>query len=132
MLTKSKMMMFILLGAIFWFVGATFIRLAGTTLFSPNNPLLVVLYVVSIPVALSANWIASIISRVPMRDMLEPFGIMLSVAIMLDGVAIVWVMQLYGENYSQVMLGAAWILFFGALGFVWAWVFAKWPRSSTS
>ena len=132
MLKTSKIILFIGLGIIFWFAAAMFVRLADSAVFTPANPLLIVLYVVSIPVTLALNWIASVVSRVPMQDMFEPAVIMTIIATLLDGVAITWVTQLYGDNPSQVMLGAAWILYGAGLGLLWAWVFAKMRRSAAA
>jgi hypothetical protein len=130
MLKTPMIVLFVVLGVVFWFSAAMLVRLLGADVFTPGNPSLVVLFLASFPLTFAFVWIASAVSRIPLRQMFEPTVIMTFTAMLLDGVAITWFTQLYGEAHTHVMLGAALILWGGGLGMIWAWLLAKRPQAA--
>ncbi|MBC7870817.1 MAG: hypothetical protein H7Y09_08250 [Chitinophagaceae bacterium] len=122
MLKTSQIALFIGLGIAFWLTGLLFIRVVGPVIFTPDNPLIIVLYLASFPMLFAAIAIASAISRLPMKDMLEPMVIMTFSAIFIDGAVIALLPEAYGDDLTQVMRAAAWLLWGGAAGLLCAWL----------
>lgn len=116
MFKSPKFGLFVLLGIIFWFSFVVIIRVLGETVFSYNNPLMAVLYILSFPIVYVALLLSQAISRLPMREMFMPVVVMTVTAMFLDGFAIGFMPQLYGENPEHVMHAAAWILWGAAAG----------------
>mgnify|MGYP001167410454 CR=1 FL=1 len=122
MLSRSKMLVFVGLGLVFWLSGVLLIRLGGAGLFTAESPLLIGVYAAAFPLLYLSLLIASAISRVPLQKMLEPTVIMTFSAIFVDGAVIAWLPQLYGDTTVHVMHGAAWLLWGAAAGLLIAWV----------
>jgi hypothetical protein len=131
MLKSSQVALFIVLGIIFWFVGMMTIRIIGPVAFTPNNPLVPVAYLASFPMLFGAIYVLSLVSRIPLNQMLQPTVIMTFAAIFIDGVVIAWMPEAYGADTYQVMIGAAWLLWGGAAGLLIAWLFSlRVPRAA--
>jgi hypothetical protein len=125
MLKTSQLILFIVLGAIFWFAAAMFVRILGPDVLRADNPLLIAIYIVSIPILAGSVVLSAIISRTPLGEMLLPVVVMTTTALLLDGLAISWGTGLYGEDPRHVMHGAALILWGAGVGQVAAWVLAR-------
>src|SRR5436189_806160 len=96
------------LGLVGWFIAAMFIRLAiPLGWFAP--PLTVVLFVVAVP----ASWLlVELVRRLAGgADLLARVTIMCVVALLLDGLALVWLPSLYGAEGAELLPAAAWLLF---------------------
>ncbi|MDZ4764127.1 MAG: hypothetical protein SGI73_06195 [Chloroflexota bacterium] len=123
MLTYRQFALFVVLGAIFWFSAAMLVRIGGTAIFTPSNPLLIVMYVAAFPVGIGFIVIARAVSGLPMGAMFVPTVVMTFIALMLDGIAVGFVPQLYGDTPDWVMRGAALILWGAGAGLLCAiWV----------
>jgi hypothetical protein len=125
MFTTRQVGLFVVLGIVFWFSGAMLVRIGGPKVFTEGNPLLVVLYILTLPISLGFIAIARALSGVPLRDMLVPSAIMTAVALLLDGVAVGFFSQLYGSTPDWVMHGAGLILWGGGVGLVCAAWFSR-------
>jgi hypothetical protein len=107
-----KFPLFVVLGALAWFIAVIFIRFAGAAFFIESSFWLVGLYVLSIPGA----WLT--IKGIAQAGKLSGVKILMAVAIMcftaslLDGVAIAWFPSLYGLPTPAHLLAAAWLLWF--------------------
>lgn len=132
MFNTPKFGLFVVLGLVFWFLALLFVRLAGTSIFSLGNPALPVLYVLAYPVLWGAVWLSSAISRVPLKDMVAPVVIMTVTAMVMDGLAIGFFPQAYGDTHTHVMLGAAFILWGAAGGIICAWVTSAYLKRTTA
>lgn len=132
MLTRSQVVLFIGLGVAFWLTGVLMIRIAGPSVFTTNNPLLIAAYIACFPLLYLALFISSRVSRIPMNNMMEPIIIMTFSAIFIDGAVIAWLPQVYGDNTEQVMLGAAWLLWGAAAGLFCAWVLSRRATAGSS
>ncbi|GAB4511542.1 MAG: hypothetical protein OHK0046_09760 [Anaerolineae bacterium] len=128
MLKTPLLVLFVVLGAFFWFTAAMFVRLAGDTVFADGSTALPLLYVAAFPVLYIAIVLSSVISRVPMRDMLIPVVLMTTTALLLDGFAIAFFPDLYGATDEHVRTGAAFIMWGGGMGMAVAWVIAARAR----
>ncbi|MBW4438239.1 MAG: hypothetical protein KME04_13950 [Pleurocapsa minor GSE-CHR-MK-17-07R] len=118
------------LGVAFWLGGLLIIRIAGPGVFSAESPVLIVMYIASYPLLYGSLLIASAVSRVPMRQMLEPVAIMTFTAITIDGIVLSWLPQAYGESTTHALHGAAWLLFAAAAGLLIAWVLSRRPAAA--
>jgi len=129
--TQQSIWLYVVLGVVFWFSGAMIVRLLGEAVFTPGNPLLILVFIATIPLGRVFLWIAQRIGKLPDTGKLPdkavfaPMVMMTQVAIMLDGIAITWFPQLYGDTPTHVMLGAAVILWGGGVGLVIAWIMSK-------
>jgi hypothetical protein len=117
--------LYVVLGGAFWFAAAMLVRVLGEAVFTPGNPLLIVMFVVAIPVGRLFIWTAQRLGKLPDEAVFAPAVMMTQVALLLDGVAITWFPQLYGQSHTTVMLGAALIMWGAGVGMVIAWMMAK-------
>jgi hypothetical protein len=107
--------LFVILGAVFWFEALLFIRFEGTPLFVNGNPLLLLLFVASIPIAWILVKTSAIVSKVDGDDILNAVAIMVLTAASLDGIALTWFPGWYGLAPAGLLLAAAWLLWGVAL-----------------
>jgi Family of unknown function (DUF5367) len=109
---SSNVPLFVVLGALTWFIGVLFIRFAGAAFFIEGSSWLVGLYLLTIPVA----WLT--VKGIALAGNLSGVNISIAVVIMtitatlLDGVAIVWFPSLYSLPTAAHLLAAAWLLWF--------------------
>ncbi len=102
--------LFVTLGAIFWFEALLFIRFGGAALFVNGNPWLLFLFVASIPVAWFSVKISAIVGKIDGDDLLSAVVIMAVTATLLDGMALTWFQSWYGLSQEGLLLAAAWLL----------------------
>jgi Family of unknown function (DUF5367) len=102
--------LFISLGAVFWFEALLFIRFGGEALFVNGNPWLLFLFVASIPVVWVLVKIGAVIGKVDGDDLLSAVAIMALTATLLDGMALTWFQSWYGLAQTGLLLAAAWLL----------------------
>ncbi|WP_310484991.1 DUF5367 family protein [Chamaesiphon sp. VAR_48_metabat_403] len=102
--------LFMILGAVFWFEALLCIRFGGESLFVDGNPWLLLLFVASIPVAGVLVKVSAVISKVDRADLFSAVAIMALTATLLDGVALTWFPGWYGLTRSGLLLAAAWLL----------------------
>jgi hypothetical protein len=117
---NSRILLFVALGAAFWLNAALIIRFCGTTVFTENNPKLVLFYLLAIPVTVLSLIITKVISQLPYPDLLKPVTIMTFTATSLDAVALTWFRQLYSPSFEVALYGAAWILWAVGLGLLFS------------
>jgi hypothetical protein len=101
---------FIISGAVFWFEALLFIRFEGESLFVNGNPWLLLLFIVSIPIAWVLVKIGAVVGKVEGEDLLSAVAIMALTATLLDGVALTWFQSWYGLTQVGLLLAAAWLL----------------------
>jgi hypothetical protein len=97
-----------LFGLIGWFIAAMFIRVAiPLGWFAP--PLTAVMFIAAVP----ASWLlVELVRRLAGgADLLARVTIMCVVALLLDGLALVWLPGLYGASGAELLAPAAWLLF---------------------
>jgi hypothetical protein len=102
--------LFVILGAVFWFEALLFIRLGGASLFVNGNPWLLLLFVACIPIAWVLVKISAVVGKVGGDDLLSAVAIMALTALLLDGIALTWFQGWYGLGQSGLLLAAAWLL----------------------
>ena len=88
-------------------------RCDGDSLFRPvpartRKPSPVFVFLATVPLAWGLLWLAMAMGRV--RGVLPALAVMSLVAMMLDGVAITWVPELYGVAPDAMGMAAAWLL----------------------
>jgi hypothetical protein len=117
---KSTFILFVALGTAFWFQAAMIIKLAGATVFSEKNPMLIWFWLLVIPVTSVSLWITKVVSKLLYQELLKPVVIMTFTAAFLDAVALTWFRQLYSESYEVALYGAAWILWGAGVGLLFS------------
>jgi hypothetical protein len=123
--SSQSIVLYVVLGVVFWFGAALLVRILGEAVFTPNNPLLIVMFVVAIPIGRLFIWVAQRLGKLGDDAVFAPAVMMTQVALLLDGIAITWFPQLYGESHTTVMLGAALIMWGAGIGLIIAWIMAK-------
>ena len=127
-MTKSKQILFVALGAAFWYQGAMIIRFFGASVFSENNPKLVLFLVLAIPLTLGSMYITKLITKLPFSELLKPVVIMTFTATFLDAIALIWFRQIYSQSFEVALHGAALILWGAGLGLFFAFYFDQKAR----
>ena len=113
---KSDFFLFVVLGILFWFAAAMIIRYFGATVFSENNPMLILFYVLAIPITFVFLYITLMVTKYTTAAILKPVVIMTFTATFLDAIALSWFRSLYSESFEVALHGAAWILWGAGLG----------------
>lgn len=127
---KNHLLLFTVLGVIFWFSAAMMVRVLGDTVFSHGNSNLILAYVMSVPLLLGSIAISKLLSGKPYRELDKPVAWMTGVAAMLDGIALSWFQWIYSERDEVAVHGAAWILFGAGVGLVISLVIGGFLRNS--
>jgi hypothetical protein len=120
---NTKVILFVALGAAFWLNAAIIIRFWADTVFTQNNPKLILFYLLGIPLTLLSIFATKLISKLPYSELLKPVVIMTFTATFLDAVALTWFRELYSESFEVALHGAAWILWGVGLGLLFSFYF---------
>lgn len=119
---RANLVLFVALGVVFWFVAALIIRFCGTSVFTENNPYLIGLYALTIPLTVGFLFVAKTVGKLDYADLVEPTVVMTFTAAFLDAVALTWFRALYGESFEVALHGAALILWGVGLALLFAFV----------
>jgi hypothetical protein len=109
-ISNSKLVTWVLIGVVFWFVAAMMIRLMGTAVLDPKSINMVLLFVLSFPFGFGAVRLIGWIVGLRGAAFLPAVLVMTVTAVFLDGIAFTWT-GLYGLPAESKVYGAAWILF---------------------
>jgi hypothetical protein len=107
---NSKVMLFVALGAAFWYQAAMIINFFGKSVFTEGNPKLMLFFFLAIPLTIVSMYISALICKLKLSELLKPVVIMTFTATFLDAIALVWFRHLYSDSFEVAMHGAAWIL----------------------
>ena len=118
----SRFSLFAALGVAFWFNAALIIRFCGTAVFTAHNPRLALFFVLAIPLTVFSLYLTKLISKLAYNGLLKPVVVMTFTATFLDGIALVWFRQLYGQSVEVALHGAAWILWGVGVGLLFAFI----------
>lgn len=110
------------LGILFWLLAALFIRLTGDKIFRKGSRLLAPLYVLSGPVPYLLVKTGTVAANVEREDVVDSAAIMSLAALLMDGVALTWFKDLYGEEFQNTHYGAAWLSYGVGVCFLVAFV----------
>lgn len=113
---NSKQLLFVVLGAAFWFVAAMIVRLLGQTVFSENNPYLILMFVLAIPITFGFIFITQKVAKLEPSEILRPVVIITYTATFLDAIAMTWFRNLYSSSFEVSFFGSAFILWGAGLG----------------
>lgn len=128
-MTRSQVLIFTVLGILFWFSAAMVIRLVGDTVFSDGNPYLLPFYLLAIPITGVFIVVTRLVTKVKYAELLKPAVLMTIVATIMDSLALAWYRQLYSESMEVALHGAAWILWGVALGLLMAWLMERFAKA---
>ena len=109
---KSNQLKYVLLGILFWFLGALIVRYTGEFFFTGSSLLKITLFVLLFPL----SYVFILIANPKPSETLECVVIMTYSASFLDGLALTFFRQLYGESIEVCLFGAAAILFGAGTG----------------
>lgn len=121
-MSTSKMILFIVLGILFWFTGAMLVSFIGERVLTDGNPYLPIAFVALIPVTAVFVVISKNIARLEYSELLKPTVIMTITATFLDATAFTWFRGIYHESFEIAMHGAALILWGAGLGLLMAYI----------
>ncbi len=121
----SKVLLFIILGVVFWFSAAISIRLLGASALNENNPYLILFFILSIPVTLLFFVITKVIAKVKYSELLRPVVIITITATFLDAFALTYYRKLYSQSFEVSHYGSALILWGVGLGLLFSYYFEK-------
>jgi hypothetical protein len=122
-MNNSKIILFTALGVVFWFTAAMIIRFWGSTVFSENNPMMLLFFVLAIPVTFVFMYVTTLVAKVRFDELLKPVVIMTFTATFLDAIALAWFRSLYSESFEVALHGAAWIFWGVGLGLLFSFYF---------
>ncbi len=122
---KSKLLLFVALGAAFWYQAALIINFFGGAVFSTGNPKLILFFFLAIPVTIASMYITALICKLKMHELLKPVVVMTFTATFLDAGALVGFRKLYSSSFEVAMHGAAWILWGVGIGLLLAFYFER-------
>ena len=128
MQTKHTVL-FVVLGIVFWFAGAMFVRLTEPLNLVSNAPLLAVMYMVAIVILGVGLVIARFLSGLPLNALYNPTLLMTTTAMVFDGLAHGFFPSIYGTDPAHIVRGAGMIFWGGAIGIILTW---WWSRSKPS
>lgn len=108
-LTVKQIIILILLGLIFWYLGTISVRV-GSALGAFGSKVGLFTYVVGLLIGLLTVFIVKASAKLSTDQIIPGCFIGGAVATFFDGIAITWAPWLYGTDPTQISLGAAWIL----------------------
>ena len=123
MMNRSKFLLFVFLGIVFWLNGVLIVRLVGAHLLTEGNPGLFLAFLIAIPVTLITLYVTKLISTLEYSQLLRPIVIMTFTATTCDAIAFTWFRSVYSESYEIALYGAALILWGAGLGLMLAYYF---------
>lgn len=119
---NSKLILFVGLGIAFWYQAAMIIKIFGTSVFTKDNPKLILFFFLAIPITIVSMYITALLTKLKLYELLRPVVIMTFTATFLDGIALIWFRHLYSDSFEVALHGAAWILWGAGLGLLFAYV----------
>ncbi len=120
-LTRGQLATVIILGLIFWFLGAMSVLFGSPAgFFGPTAS--VVAFALGIPICWISVLVIKKLARLETGQTLPGIAIGLAAATFCDGIALTWVRGLYGSDPAQVTYGAAWILWGAGLFLLFAYL----------
>ena len=112
------------IGAVLWFIAAILLRNIGPLgAFEGGNRVL--LYALTIPGTMPFIWMTQRLARLASNQIAIGIAIVTATALLLDGVAVAWFPQLYGDELAQVTSSAAAILWGAGVGLMLAFLMNK-------
>ena len=112
------------IGAVLWFIAAILLRNIGPLgAFEGGNRVL--LYALTIPGTIPFIWMTQRLARLASNQIAIGIAIVTATALLLDGVAVAWFPQLYGDELAQVTSSAAAILWGAGVGLMLAFLMNK-------
>ncbi|QZY88268.1 hypothetical protein [Exiguobacterium acetylicum] len=107
--SKGQVIILVVLGVAFWFVGALSVRFgSGIGMF--ENAGNVIAFLIGLPVSWISVIIIKKVARLSAEQIVPGVSLGLLVATFLDGIVLTWGTSLYGTDPLFVGRGAAWIL----------------------
>lgn len=122
---KSQQIYCIILGVIFWFVAAMIVRFLGKSVFTENNPFLILMFILAIPITFIFLFITQKVLKISRLEIMRPIVIITLTAAFLDGIALTWFRTLYSDSFEVSSHGAALILWGVGLGLFLAYFQTK-------
>lgn len=118
---KSKLILCVILGIVFWFSGAMSVKFFGNIVFTENSPYKIIMFALLFPVSYVFMLITLKAARIQKSEILLATVFMTITATFCDGIALTWFRNIYAETYEVSHYGAAWILFGAGAGLLVAY-----------
>jgi hypothetical protein len=98
----------VLLGIVLWAIAAAYIRWLPGSLANPTQG--AIGFMISVPVGWLSVRLVRRLASLRHDELLAGVCLVGATAMMLDGLVLHWVPQVYGETPAVIRLGAAWLL----------------------
>jgi hypothetical protein len=121
-MTTNKIFLSVALGVAFWFVAAMIVRFSGQAVFSDGNHMLILFFVLCFPLTYGFLFTTRKTLNLLYSELLRPIVVITLTAALLDGIALTWFRQLYGQTFEIALFGAALILWGVGLALLFAFI----------
>jgi hypothetical protein len=111
-----NVLLFLLLGIIFWFTGVLFVRLGGEILFAKDSPWLLLLFALAVPISWIFVKVSAVVGQVSGVELLHALVLETITATLMDGTVLTWFQPIYSHEQSRLLLIAAWLLWGVGMG----------------
>jgi hypothetical protein len=122
---KSKEILFVILGIVFWYQASLIIKYFGESVFTEGNPKLILFFALAIPITIISMYLTALICKLNRNELLRPVVIMTFTATFLDAIALVWFREIYSNSFEVVLHGSAWILWGVGIGLLISYLLEK-------
>lgn len=122
---KSKEIVFVLLGVLFWYQASLIIKYFGESVFTERNPKLILFFALAIPITIISMYLTALICELKQNELLKPVVIMTFTATFLDAIALVWFREIYSNSFEVALHGSAWILWGVGIGLLITYLLEK-------
>jgi hypothetical protein len=132
-MNPRQFLLSLVLGTVFWFLAALFVRYFGAYFFAGPTLRLLGLYAASVPLSWVLIQLTQGLGRFSPLPLYDSVVVMTGLATLLDGIGLTFGRPLYGDSPTIVLLGAAWILWGAGCGLGLAYAMkTSWQRSAAS
>jgi hypothetical protein len=121
----ERIALFVFLGLVFWLTGALIVRYLGDHVFRPEGGGAVLMFALALPIMASTLMATRYIAGLPYNALLRPVVIITFTAILVDGQVLTWAPEFYHPEIAVALRGAAWILWAGGVGLLFAYVLER-------
>lgn len=122
---RTKFIICIILGAVFWLSGAMTVKLLGNYVFTESSPYKIIMFVLAFPMMCLVIRLSCKIAKLNQSEILTAVVVANFAATFLDGIALTFFRHIYHNLYEVSHYGSAWILWGGGAGFLIAYLMTK-------
>ncbi len=107
--TTNQYLLYVVLGIGIWVTGVIIVRVLGPRFFEPGSFLLLVMFIASLILGFILQFVIPPVIGVPIKDSLIPVSVIVTTALICDGVAIAYT-NVYSSDITTKMAVGGWLL----------------------